>query len=44
MEIYKTKGSTNAMATTLARNLAHMAKVLKESPIPTQEKNAQGLN
>lgn len=44
MQIYKTKGSTNAMATTLARNLAHMAKVLKDNPIPTQEKNAQGLN
>jgi multimeric flavodoxin WrbA len=44
MQIYKTKGSTNAMATTLARNLAHMARVLKNNPIPTQEKNAQGLN
>lgn len=43
LEIYKTKGSTNAMATTLARNLVHLAKVLKDNPIPTQEKNAQGL-
>ena len=44
MQIYKTKVSTNAMATMLARNLAHMAKVLRDNPIPTQEKNAQGLN
>jgi multimeric flavodoxin WrbA len=44
LEIYKTKGSTNAMAATLARNLAHLARVLKDNPIPTQEKNAQGLN
>jgi multimeric flavodoxin WrbA len=43
MQIYKTKGSTNAMATTLARNLTHFAKVLKENPVPTQEKNAQNL-
>jgi multimeric flavodoxin WrbA len=44
MEIYRTKGSTNAMAVTLARNLAHLAKALKERPFPAQEKNAQGLN
>lgn len=44
MQIYKTKGSTNAMATTMARNLAHLARVLGENPIPTQEKNAQALN
>lgn len=44
MEIYKTKGSTSAMAITLARNLVHLAKVLKDNPIPTQEKNSQGLN
>lgn len=44
MQIYKTKGSTNAMAVTLARNLVHLAKVLKDAPFPTQEKNAQGLN
>jgi multimeric flavodoxin WrbA len=44
MRIYRTKGSTNAMAITLARNLAHMAKVLKENPIPAQEKDAQKLN
>jgi multimeric flavodoxin WrbA len=44
MEIYKTKGSTSAMAATLARNLAHLARVLKDNPIPTQEKNAQGLH
>lgn len=44
LNIYKTKGATNAMATTLARNLVHFAKVLKENPIPTQEKNAQGLS
>lgn len=44
LEIYKTKGATNAMATTLAHNLVHLAKVLKDNPIPPQEKNAQGLN
>lgn len=43
MHKFKT-GSTNAMATTVARNLAHLARVLKDNPIPTQEKNAQGLN
>lgn len=44
MQIYRTKGSTSAMATTLARNLAHLAHVLKDNPIPIQEKDAQGLN
>ena len=38
LQKFKTEGSTNAMATTLARNLAHLAKVLKENPLPVQEK------
>lgn len=37
-------GGTNAMAGTVARNLAHVAKVLKENPLPVQEGGAQALN
>lgn len=40
---FKTEGSTNAMATTVARNLVHLAKVLKENPLPVQEGGAQYL-
>ena len=34
---------TVAMAKTMARNVAHLAKVLKERPLPIQEKRAQAL-
>jgi len=44
LQKFKTEGSTNAMAATVARNLAHLAKVLKENPLPTQEGGAQRIN
>jgi multimeric flavodoxin WrbA len=44
LQVFKIKGSTNAMAATVARNLVHIAKVLKDNPLPVQEVNAQGLN
>lgn len=40
----KLKTTSSAAATTVARNLAHVAKTLKENPLPTQEANAQGIN
>lgn len=43
LEKFKKEGSTNAMATTVARNLVHLAKVLKENPLPVQEGGAQYL-
>jgi multimeric flavodoxin WrbA len=44
MQKFKTEGSTNAMATTVARNLAHVAKTLKANPLPVQEGGSQGIN
>ena len=35
--------STMAMARTMARNVAYLAKLLKEHPLPMQEKKAQAL-
>jgi multimeric flavodoxin WrbA len=40
----KLKTTSSAAAITVARNLAHIAKTLKENPLPTQEKGAQGIN
>jgi len=40
----KLKVSSGAAATTVARNLAHVAKTLKANPLPVQEANAQGIN
>ena len=35
--------STMGMAKTMARNLVHIAKVLKENPLPLQEKESQAI-
>ncbi|MBX4192056.1 flavodoxin family protein [Candidatus Parcubacteria bacterium] len=43
MQKFKSQTYTVGMATTLARNLAHMATLLKNNPIPTQEKGGQAL-
>lgn len=34
---------TSGMARTMARNMVHMAKLLKENPLPTQDKDSQYL-
>jgi multimeric flavodoxin WrbA len=40
---FKGQESTAGMADTLARNLASVARALKQNPIPPQDKNAQYL-
>lgn len=44
MQKFKTSGSTNAMAATVARNLVHIAKTLKTNPLPVQEGGAQAID
>lgn len=43
MQKFKSQEYTLGMARTLARNLVHFAKILKENPIPVQEKGSQSL-
>jgi multimeric flavodoxin WrbA len=41
MQKFKSQKYTVGMATTVARNLAHVARVLKANPLPVQEKGSQ---
>lgn len=41
VEKFKKQESTAGMAKTMAQNLVHMAKLLKDHPYPDQEKNSQ---
>jgi len=40
---FNSQSYTTGMATTMARNLVHMATLLKTNPIPTAEKGSQSL-
>lgn len=42
-EKFKSQSYTSGMARTMARNLAFVARLLKDAPIPTQEKDAQNI-